>query len=261
MMNILSCENLTVELSNKEILTDIGFEAECGKIYILLGSNGTGKTTLLRALSGLIKPVKGMVSINGKDTASFSRKEFARNICYLPQSHGAVFEYQVVDFVMMGRTAHGNIFYRPTEKDKKRALETLEETGIAHLAYRPYTNLSSGECQLVMLSRALMQDTPFLLLDEPTSNLDFKNQRKVMKRITELAHKNEKAILISIHDPNAAIEYGDCIIALDNKQIIKKIDKTNLGFYDEIEKAMQQIYEPSVKIIQTEDYAFVKYGQ
>ncbi|MDL2248329.1 ABC transporter ATP-binding protein [Tyzzerella sp. OttesenSCG-928-J15] len=257
-MDSLVCKNLRVELSKKVILENVSLEAKQGNIYMLLGSNGAGKTTLLRTLSGLIKQAEGVVSINGKDTRSFSRKEFARNICYLPQNHTAVFEYQVIDFVMLGRTAHGNIFYQPNTKDKERAYEMLAEMGIEDLANRSYTHLSSGECQLVMLARALVQDTPFLLLDEPTSNLDFNNQRKVMERITKLAHKNNKAVIISIHDPNAAIEYCDYIIAMNNMGVIKQISKKDEDFFDHIEDAMKEIYDPSIKIIRMENHAFVK---
>ena len=130
--------------------------------------------------------------------------------------------------------------------------------GIEHLACRPYTNLSSGECQLVMLARALMQDTPFLLLDEPTSNLDFNNQRKVMDRVTKLAHENNKAVIISIHDPNAAIEYCDYIIAMHNKHVLKQISKKDSSFYSDIELVMKEIYDPSIRVMQIENHAFVR---
>ena len=164
----------------------------------------------------------------------------------------------MVDFVILGRTAHGNIFYQPTKNDKEKALEILAQTGIEHLAYRPYSHLSSGECQLVMLARALMQDTAFLLLDEPTSNLDFNNQRKVMGRVTKLAHENNKAVIISIHDPNVAIEYCDHIIAMHNKKIIKQISKNDNSFYNEIEVVMKEIYDPMIKVMQIGEYAFVR---
>jgi iron complex transport system ATP-binding protein len=257
-MDTLSCNDLTVELSKRVILENISLNILRGNIYVLFGSNGAGKTTLLRALSGLITPVNGHIAINGQDTRSFSRKEFARNICYLPQNHTAVFEYQVVDFVILGRAAHGSIFYQPTKNDKKKAMRLLAETGIEHLACRPYSHLSSGERQLVMLARALMQDTPFLLLDEPTSNLDFNNQRRVMNGIARLAHENNKAVLISIHEPNAAIEYCDYIIAMHNQRVIRQMSKKDADFYNDIESVIKEIYDPSVRVTQIGGHAFVR---
>lgn len=257
-MDVLSCNDLTVKLSDRVILENVSFEAQCGNVYVLLGSNGTGKTTLLRTISGLVKPAKGNISVNGKDTHDFTRKEYAKKICYLPQNHSAVFDYPVVDFVILGRTAHGNIFYQPTKADTEKAMEILAQTGIGHLAHRPYTNLSSGECQLVMLARALMQDTPFLLLDEPTSNLDFTNQKMVMEKITTLAHEQNKAIIISIHDPNAAVEYCDYILAVNNKKIIAELCKKHKDFNSQIEAVMKQIYDSSVKVMQIDDYIVVR---
>jgi iron complex transport system ATP-binding protein len=254
----LSCSGLTVALSRQTILENVSLKAECGGVYVLLGRNGAGKTTLLRALSGLIKPVKGHITVGDKTASSLSRKEFARYVCYLPQTHTAIFEYQVVDFVILGRTAHGSIFYQPTKKDKAMALQILAETGIEHLAYRPYSRLSSGERQLVMLARALMQDTPFLLLDEPTSNLDFNHQRKIMAKVTKLAHENNKAVLVSIHDPNTAIEYCDYMIVIHNKKVVKQINKKDAGFYNDVEAVMREIYDPSIQVMQISGYAFVR---
>jgi iron complex transport system ATP-binding protein len=255
-MDILECESVTVELSSRAILKNISFTVKSGEICIFFGGNGAGKTTLLRVLSGLIKPRLGHISINGRDITNFSRKEFARHVCYLPQRHFATFDYDVIDFVLLGKVPHGNIFYQPTKKDRAMVMNILEEIGVAHLAYRPYTDLSSGEIQLVFLARALTQNTPFLFLDEPTSNLDFKNQKMVMDKIAELAHKDNKAVIVSVHDPNLAVAYCDCIIVIRNN--FKILCKSNEGFYKNFENILRELYYPDIQLFQIGNAVFIK---
>src|SRR5262249_20773189 len=156
---------------------------ERGEVLALLGPNGGGKTTLLKTLLGILAPRAGDVAIGGRSLAAISIRERARLIAYVPQVHVPTFAFTVDSVVLMGRTAHGNLFSRPSARDRMVAARVLDQFGIAHLALRPYTMISGGERQLVLLARALAQEPQFVVLDEPTANLDFGNQGKVMREI------------------------------------------------------------------------------
>ncbi len=179
-----------------------------GEVLALLGPNGGGKTTLLKTLLGLLPPRAGEVRFGGRSLASRSIRERARLLAYVPQSHVATFAFPVETVVLMGRTAHGGLFNRPSNKDRDVAGAALERFGIAHLAERPYTMISGGERQLVLLARALAQEPRFIVLDEPTASLDFGNQGKVMREIRALATSGH-GVLFTTHDPNQALRLAD----------------------------------------------------
>ena len=174
----------------------------------LLGPNGGGKTTLLKTLLGILTPQAGEVMIGGRSLARISIGERARLIAYVPQAHVPTFAFTVETVVLMGRTAHGNLFSRPSAHDRMVAARVLEQFGIAQLAPRPYTMISGGERQLVLLARALAQEPQFVVLDEPTASLDFGNQGKVMREIRALAGAGH-GVLFTTHDPNHALRAAD----------------------------------------------------
>ncbi|MCC6947236.1 MAG: ABC transporter ATP-binding protein [Bradyrhizobiaceae bacterium] len=179
-----------------------------GEALALLGPNGSGKTTLLKTLLGLIAPLGGEVRLEGRTLDAYPARERARMIAYVPQSHAPTFAFPVESIVLMGRTAHGSLFSRPSERDRAAAMAALERLGIAHLAARPYTMISGGERQLVLLARALAQDPKFIVLDEPTASLDFGNQGKIMDEIVRLAASGH-GVLFTTHDPNHALRAAD----------------------------------------------------
>ena len=179
-----------------------------GEVLALLGPNGGGKTTLLKTLLGLLAPKAGEVRLGDRPLASYASRERARLIAYVPQSHVATFAFTVEAVVLMGRTAHGNLFSRPTAADRAVAARALERFGIAHLRERPYTMISGGERQLALLARALAQEPQFIVLDEPTASLDFGNQGKVMREIRALAAAGH-GVLFTTHDPNHAMRAAD----------------------------------------------------
>ncbi|HEV3373352.1 MAG TPA: ABC transporter ATP-binding protein [Xanthobacteraceae bacterium] len=179
-----------------------------GEVLSLLGPNGSGKTTLLKTLLGILAPLAGAALIDGKPIASYAASERARRIAYVPQSHVPSFAFTVETVVLMGRTAHGSLFSAPSAADRAVAGRALERFGIAALRARPYTMLSGGERQLVLLARALAQEPQFIVLDEPTASLDFGNQGKVMSEIRALAAAGH-GILFTTHDPNHALRAAD----------------------------------------------------
>jgi iron complex transport system ATP-binding protein len=204
----LSGHDLTIGYSDRVVGRHLDVTLATGEVLALLGPNGGGKTTLLKTLLGLLAPKSGEVKLGSRALGHYSSRERARLLAYVPQSHVATFAFTVEAVVLMGRTAHGNIFSRPTAGDRAVAGRMLERFGVAHLRERPYTMISGGERQLVLLARALAQEPQFIVLDEPTASLDFGNQGKVMREIRQLAASGH-GVLLTTHDPNHAMRAAD----------------------------------------------------
>jgi iron complex transport system ATP-binding protein len=205
---ILAGHALSIGYKDRLVGQNLDVALTKGEVLALLGPNGGGKTTLLKTLIGLLAPKSGEVSIDDRPLAALASAERARLVAYVPQSHMATFAFSVETIVLMGRTAHGNLFSRPSANDRAVAARSLERFGISHLAERPYTMISGGERQLALLARALAQEPQFIVLDEPTASLDFGNQGKVMREIRALAASGH-GVLFTTHDPNHALRAAD----------------------------------------------------
>jgi iron complex transport system ATP-binding protein len=205
---ILSGHDLSIGYPDRTVGSHIDVTLATGEVLALLGPNGGGKTTLLKTLLGLLAPKSGEVRLADRALASHGDRERARLIAYVPQSHVATFAFTVEAVVLMGRTAHGSLFSAPSAADRAIAARALERFGISHLSARPYTMISGGERQLVLLARALAQEPQFIVLDEPTASLDFGNQGKVMREIRALAAAGH-GVLFTTHDPNHAMRAAD----------------------------------------------------
>jgi len=204
----LKGRDLSIGYRDRVVGRKLDVELVPGQVLALLGPNGGGKTTLLKTLLGLIPPLAGEVRVNGQALQHLSVRDRARLIGYVPQVHVGAFAFTVEDIVLMGRTAHRSLFAGPSRSDYEIAHSAIGRLGIEHLARRPYTMISGGERQLAMIARTLAQRAPIILLDEPTANLDFGNQGKVMREIRGLA-EGGLAIALSTHDPNQALHNAD----------------------------------------------------
>jgi iron complex transport system ATP-binding protein len=200
---MLDVKDLAFGFPGRTIGRDIGFSLGAGEVMCVLGPNGGGKTTLFRTLLGLLGKHAGTITLGGDPLENLSRAEIARRIGYVPQGHSAYFAFTVLEFVLMGRTAHLGAFASPGARDLEVAKRALESLGIVELAERPVTEISGGERQLALVARALAQEPQLLVLDEPTASLDFGNQVRVLERIKQLSGRGI-SILFSSHDPDHA---------------------------------------------------------
>ncbi len=187
-------------------LDNVTIDVPEGKLSILLGKNGSGKSTLLHLMAGLHKPSEGRIEVLGQDLASLSTSARARIIGYLPQFHSPVFPYTVEEVVLTGRAPY--VFTVPKAKDREKAEQALVTVGMHDLRGRPYTELSGGERQLVMMARVLAQEPKVILLDEPVSHLDLSNQSRLLRLLKRLVEEGI-TVLAVLHDPNVAFSYGD----------------------------------------------------
>lgn len=223
----LSGRGLTIGYPDRVVGANLDVSLATGEVLALLGPNGGGKTTLLKTLLGLLPPKAGDVRIGERPLSGMQAAEQARVIAYVPQVHTPSFAFPVEAVVLMGRTAHGNLFSRPSAHDIAVAQGALERFGIAHLSDRPYTEISGGERQLVLLARALAQEPQFVVLDEPTASLDFGNQGKVLAEMRALAASGH-GVLFTTHDPNHALR------AADRAYLLRDGERVSEGAVDEV---------------------------
>lgn len=241
---MLEIQRLSCGYGRRTVLKDLSFQLHSGELMCLLGPNGVGKTTLFKTLLGLLPARAGAIYLDGTSTDQWSRRHFAQWVGYVPQAHTPPFPFQVQDVVAMGRVAHLGLFSAPKAADQQIAEQALDTLGIRHLARASYTEISGGERQLVLIARALAQQPKILVMDEPTSNLDYGNQLKVMAHIRQIADEQNLGILLTTHYPNHALLYATRVLALDRHEGYQ------LGTPNEVitEAYLQQTYQVSVEI-------------
>ncbi|SPD75365.1 Iron(III) ABC transporter, ATP-binding protein [uncultured Desulfobacterium sp.] len=208
-MRLVEVRDATFFYGAQEVFTHISFHVGPGEVFCLLGPNGCGKTTLLDCILGLHHLHSGSILIGGKDAESYRPGKIARQIAYVPQRHEPTFPYTVREIVTMGRAAYLRLFESPSAADRRMADEALEHIGIAHLRNRPYTQLSGGETQMVMIARALVQHTPVVILDEPTAHLDFRYELVILEVIAGMVKEKGLSIIMATHSPNHALHFHD----------------------------------------------------
>ncbi len=222
----LEVSNIRFSYNSLPVLSDVSFTLEPGQIVCLLGVNGAGKSTLLKCLNRILHPQAGTVMADGEDLLKISRNRIARLIGYMPQRHPDT-QLTVFEAILMGRKPH--IKWSLGPEDYAVVEDTIEQTGIAHLAMHRVCDLSGGEIQKVIIARALAQSPKVLLLDEPTSNLDLKNQHDVMRLVYNIVKTKMLYTIIAIHDLNMALRYADRFILLKEGRIYGVYSKNELS--------------------------------
>jgi iron complex transport system ATP-binding protein len=240
----LELQKLTCGYGREAVISEVSLMTRTGEVLCLLGPNGVGKTTLFKTILGFLKMLGGRISLDGEDIAAWSRKRLAKAVGYVPQAHIPPFPFKVADVVVMGRTAHLGPFATPSPHDQAIADAALERLHIDYLRDRIYTEISGGERQMVLIARALTQQPKLLILDEPTSNLDFGNQIRVLQQINELARQGLGVIMTS-HFPDHAFLCASKVV------IMQKGGLLTIGNPDEIvtEDYLRATYGVTVKII------------
>ena len=198
----------------KPIFRKISFSVEQGEILTVLGPNGSGKTTLLKCITGMLKWKTGGTYFDGKPVNNFNKSNYCINIGYVPQGYSLIFPYSVSEMVLMGRAPHIGLFSAPSAGDWEIAGDILNVVGIDHLASKPCSEISGGEMQLVLIARALASEPDVLVLDEPESHLDFKNQLLILNLLRKLAIERKFSLIVNTHYPEHALRISDKTLLL-----------------------------------------------
>lgn len=214
-MEMLKVESLFAGYDENVIIKDVSFDADIGDFIGIVGPNGCGKTTLLRAIAGLISINKGSVKIKGKDVRRINRKDLAQKLSFVPQLMVPASGFTVEDTVLLGRIPYLGRFLFESKKDYRIAKNASEALKIEGLAEKPVTNLSGGEFQRVAVARSLAQDTRIMLLDEPTSHLDFRFQVKVLRMLKRM--REDKLIIATFHDLTLAARFSRKLLLFSPK--------------------------------------------
>ena len=216
----LEASHLDFGYGARRVGRDVSLSVTAGEVLCLLGPNGSGKTTLFKTLLGLLPAQGGEVQVDGSDLKARARDEVARLVSYVPQAHAAFFPFTVEEVVLMGRTAHLGLFSSPSRRDREAARAAIARMRIEHLAHSVYTRISGGERQLTLIARALAQEARVAVMDEPTANLDFGNQVRVLQHIQALAQSGI-GVLLSTHDPDHAFICADRVALLHDGHLAR----------------------------------------
>lgn len=240
----LKAENIHFGYDKTEVLHGLSFEINEGDFLFLLGPNGSGKTTLFKCLLGLYRPSQGSVTVGGEDIHSMSPSALAKKIAYIPQAHHPSFNYTVLEAVTMGRTAYIKHNSSPSAEDTALALAALEKLGISYLKDKGYAHISGGERQLVLIARALAQQSRILVMDEPTSSLDYGHQVKVLSVVKQLAEEGY-TVVISSHNPEHAFLFGSKVLMMKNGTLVAMGDPHSTL----TQELLQNIYEVPMDLL------------
>lgn len=240
--HIIQAKNISFSYGEKVIFSNINFSVRPKEVLCIIGPNGCGKTTLLDCILGILKLRQGEVLIGQKKLDNIKPNQLAEKVAYVPQVHQRTFPYMVKDIVLMGRAYKTNIFSSPDKEDVEITNEAMEKVGILHLADRPYTQISGGQCQLVMIARALAQQPDIIIMDEPTSHLDFKNELIVLETVVDLVKQDDISVIMATHFPNHAYYF-------ETNGILTTLALMNNEKFEEIGSPEQILNENNIKKI------------
>lgn len=242
----MSCKidfnNLTVGYGSKVVLQNFSFHCREGFVFIL-GANGVGKTTLLKTLLGQIKPIKGQIFIDDKNLITYSWRQLAGLLAFVPQSSTFTYGLSVLEMATLGCYHRLNFFAKPSDHDRDEALKWLDYLGIKKLAHRAITQLSGGQAQLVLIARALVQNPSCFIFDEMTGHLDFGFTHHVMEIAKELS--KQRLVIVTTHDPILSLTYGDQLVMLKDQSLVYQGDPC----CDQSYQCLEELYGRKLKVV------------
>lgn len=250
MVSLLDAAGVTFTYPRRErpAVAEVTFGAGAGEVVFVLGPNGSGKSTLFRLLLGLLAPSAGRITLDGADTAGLPARLLARAVAYIPQAEQVSFDFTAREVALMGRTPHLDRFaQRPAPADHEAVERALAALGIEHLAEVGVRSMSGGERQLVLLARALCQESRILVLDEPTSALDFANQSRVLDRLDLLADEGY-LLVVSSHNPMHALTHAHRVLLLKQGRLIGSASPSELT-----ERDLSELYDTPVRLLEARD--------
>ena len=204
---MLEIHQLSFSYGSTEVLHSLSFSLGAGELICLVGPNGVGKSTLFKCILGILRSYSGEILLTGRSLRTLGETEIARSIAYIPQTHVPVYGFSVFQVVLMGACSAKGLFAQPSPRDEQTALHALKSLELQHLAERNYAELSGGERQLVLIARALAQGARLLVMDEPTANLDYGNQVRIMEHVAGLTAKGYSVLLSTHHPEHASVSY------------------------------------------------------
>lgn len=239
---IIEVKNATFSYGEKEVLHKVSISVKAGEIFCIVGPNGCGKTTLLDCILGIFRLRTGQILLDKEPIFDLSEKQRAEKMAYIPQDHERTFPYTVEEIVLMGRAHKTRIFSSPGDRDRDVAVEAMKRVGISSLAHKPYTQISGGEAQLVMIARALAQQSKIIVMDEPTAHLDFKNELLLLETITDLVRNRNITIIMATHYLNHAYYF-------ENNGVPAALALMNNGNFQAVGSPRQILDEGNIKKI------------
>jgi len=244
---ILSVEGIEFSYPGAPVLSGVSFSMESGTVSAILGVNGSGKSTLLKCINRILRPAKGVVFLDEMDLHKLAQTQIARHIGYVPQKYTDS-RLTVFDTVLLGRKPY--IKWAATKRDIEIAEHAISRMKLEKFVLRPVSELSGGEMQKVIIARALAQEPDILLLDEPTSNLDLKNQVEVMNIITEVAREKKVTVMISVHDLNLALRFAGVFLLLKDGVIRECGSKESIT-----PRIIREVYEVDIVLGEVGGYS------
>lgn len=218
-----------------------------GEVVSILGPNGAGKSTLMNCMCGLLSPQSGDIFIEGRNIKTLSSNQVARSIGYVQQNHNPVFGYSVLHFVMMGSAPRLGMLRAPGKAEELEAMKILESMGIAHLADKPYTEISGGERQQATIARAVLQRPRVILFDEPAAHLDYGKQLVILRMVKDMAKRGFAAVMTT-HNPDHAMMLGGRVAT------VRRDGQVTCGDVESVitKPKLKQIYSADINLIHTE---------
>jgi len=248
-MEMIRISSVKFSYNGQNVIKEVSHIFKKGSFTAIMGPNGSGKTTLIRLMNGILKPQSGLVEVMGRQAASYSARELARQMAYVPQSQYNLFPTTVFDMVLLGRNPY--IMWSPGKDDRLITSEILIRLELDDIALNDINKLSGGQRQRVFIARALAQQPAVLLLDEPTANLDLKHQHDILRLLGKLSIEG-MTVVVSIHDLNLALKYCSNFIFLDEGKMVAEGDRKIFT-----EKLIEEVYRVRVRIIRDEGQMFI----